>query len=194
MGRSRFPQRMNRQTPASCTMSPACRMNTTRSLWRHEALGRPTLLWAMDGALFFRAVPPYGERPSPHQETEAGTSARNTTRSHSNILRKGTSRKFCRLTPPAEAGSSRRQTAGGGEVNTLALNRSLRTLFIFQGTNRSGGRWNPFSYRRKYGSRERSAVFRLFHIPVEKNTNENEFHCQLKFQKNFLPREFLNRK
>ena len=112
---------MNRQTPASCTMSPACRMNTTRSLWRHEALGRPTLLWAMDGALFFRAVPPYGERPSPHQETEADTSARNTTRSHSNMLRRGTSRKFCRLTPPAFAGSSHRQTAGGGRSKSCPL-------------------------------------------------------------------------
>lgn len=66
----------------------------------------------------FRAVPHHGERPSPHQETEAGTSARNTTRSHSNIVRSGASRKFCRLTPPAEAGSSHRQTAlwgGGGQ-------------------------------------------------------------------------------
>lgn len=103
-----------------------------RSLWRHgSARIAPMLLWALSSPGFLRAVPHHGERPSPHQETEAGTSARNTTRSYSDIAQDNL-QKFCRLTPPANAGSSHRQTAWGGEVNTFVLTQPLRTLCTFQ--------------------------------------------------------------
>lgn len=142
---------------------------------------------------FFRAVPPDGERPSPHQETEAGTSARNTTRSYSNIVRRYTSRKFRRLTPPANAGSSRRQTAlGGGRSIPLSLlgRRKLSSLFKEQTALRPG-ETPMFSGRLKAAPKDALLPSGSFASPVEKNTNENEFQCQLNFSKKFHVSDFF---
>ncbi len=130
--------------PCSCrTAEKFCRSTQTRAPAENVASEFSTfpmegmtdariafmLLWAKRNG-FFRAVPHRGERPSPHQETEADTSARNTTRSYSNIVQDNL-RKFCRLTPPAEAGSSHRQTAGGGGQN-LVLNGRCELSEIFK--------------------------------------------------------------
>lgn len=138
-----------------------------------------------EGRHSFRAVPHCGERPSPHQETEADTSARNTTRSYSNTMQ-GILRKFCRLTPPVTAGSSHRQTAGGGGQNLVLKGRcELSEIFkehtVFM-------KFSP-SCLPHVGVSDRPCRRMPGHLTlassVEKNTNENEFQCQLKFQ--FFP-------
>lgn len=136
-----------------------------------------------EGRHSFRAVPHCGERPSPHQETEADTSARNTTRSYSNTMQ-GILRKFCRLTPPVTAGSSHRQTAGGGGGQNLILKGRCELSEIFK-EHTVFMKFSP-SCLPHAGVSDRPC--RRMPGPltlassVEKNTNENEFQCQLKFR------------
>ena len=138
----------------------------------------------------FRAVPPDGERPSPHQETEAGTSARNTTRSYSNIVRSGASRKFCRLTPPAKPGQAIVRRPFGGEVNTLVLNRSWRTLFTFQGTSACRGRAMPrCAVDVETACKDALRLPALWHPPLRRTLMKTNFIVNLNFKKFSL---FLN--
>ncbi len=62
-----------------------------------------TLLWQYASALS-RAVPRRGERPSPHQETEVQASARNATRSRSNMTQNRCSAEIL----PSDASGIRR--------------------------------------------------------------------------------------
>ena len=76
------------------------------------------LLWAKRNG-FFRAVPHRGERPSPHQETEAAAPAGNATRSHSNT----TQEVPAEILPSDASGKSRIKPSSdgwGGEVNTVS--------------------------------------------------------------------------
>lgn len=89
--------------------------------------------------------------------------------------------KFCRLTPPAFAGSSHRQTAGGGGQN-LVRYRSLRTLCCFQRTVPARV---PvvMAQQSALNSKAPKDIRRLLpFLPfVEIRNNENEFQCQLFF-------------
>ena len=92
-----------------------------------------TLLWQYASALS-RAVPRRGERPSPHQETEVQASARNATRSRSNMTQNRCSAEIL----PSDASGIRRvkpsSDGRGGGGQSLVPYRSLRTLCNFQGT------------------------------------------------------------
>ena len=142
-----------------------------------------------EGRHSFRAVPHCGERPSPHQETEADTSARNTTRSHSNIVRNhAVPRKVCRLTPPAKAGSSHRQTAWGGEVNTLCPEPAVANPVPLSKISERFAQaeiplFRSFRLCRKRAFPWDVFAFRLLHPPLKRTLMKTNFNVNLNLKK-----------
>lgn len=160
-----------------------------RSLWRPEdARIAFALLWAVIMPRCLSGRPPPWGTALPHQETEVSTSAREYDPVVSRYLA-GKPAKFCRLTPPAHAGSSHRQAAlgGGGQCLILPVSAVANTLKFSMSrlsfaSASTGALLLPgrLTASRPVSSGNGHLSFLLL-IPVEIDTNENEFQCQLKF-------------
>lgn len=168
----------NTQTRAPAETSPR---SLRRSYGDAKSRSFFTLLWQYASALP-RAVPHRGERPSPHQETEVQASARNATRSRSNMPQNGCSAEIL----PSDASGIRRvkpsSDGRGGGGQSLVRYRSLRTLCCFQRTVPARV---PvvMAQQSALNSKAPKDIRRLlpFLSFVEIRNNENEFQCQLFF-------------
>ena len=152
-----------------------------------KSLGRSMLLWARDKTV--RCLGPFPTTGNGPRRTRRLRLTPQHGIRHGRIpicCRGKTLPKFCRLTPPADAGSSHRQTAEGGGRYLMSRIGRTNSMILSRISIREHCRVPHCRITAE--DRDMEVVF-LF--PVEKNTNENEFQCQLKNINFFTGKSFL---